>query len=50
MLGFKRLGNASVTISGIELAHKIIKGQFDTSVLGVGEGRAPEVWEAVLAA
>jgi transposase-like protein len=26
MLGFKRFGNATITISGIELAHKIKKG------------------------
>jgi len=33
MLGFKRFGNAAVTISGVELIHKIKKGQFDTSRL-----------------
>jgi hypothetical protein len=31
MLGFKAFGNAEVTLSGIELANKIKKGQFDTS-------------------
>jgi transposase-like protein len=31
MLGFKTSGNAQVTLSGIELANKIKKGQFDTS-------------------
>ena len=31
MLGFKRFGNAVVTISGIELANKIRKVQFNTS-------------------
>jgi hypothetical protein len=30
MLGFKRFDNALVTISGIELAEKIKKGQFKT--------------------
>jgi len=30
MLGFKRFDNAAVTISGIELAEKIKKGQFKT--------------------
>jgi transposase-like protein len=34
MLGFKRFGNAVVTISGIELAEKIKKGQFKTGKLG----------------
>ena len=33
MLGFKRFANEAVTISGIELAHKIKKRQFDTSEL-----------------
>jgi transposase-like protein len=33
MLGFKTFGNAGVTLSGIELANKIKKGQFDTSAL-----------------
>jgi hypothetical protein len=32
MIGFKIFGNAEVTLSGIELANKIKKGQFDTSV------------------
>ena len=31
MPGFKTFGNAQVTLSGIELANKINKGQFDTS-------------------
>jgi transposase-like protein len=48
MLGFKRFGNAAVTIGGIELGHKIRKRQFDTSVLKLNEGRVQEVWEAVL--
>ena len=34
MLGFKRFDNAGVTISGIELAEKIKKGQFKTGKLG----------------
>jgi transposase-like protein len=50
MLGFKQFGNAAVTISGIELAHKIRKRQFDISILGVDEVGVPEVCEAVLAA
>src|SRR5215213_5308058 len=33
MLGFKRFGNAAVTISGIELVNKIRKGEFDASRL-----------------
>jgi hypothetical protein len=50
MLGFKRFENAAVTISGIELIHKIRKGQFDTSEIRLKEWRAEEVWQAVLAA
>jgi putative transposase len=50
MLGFKRFRNATVTISGIELAHKIRKGQFDTSKLSLEKARAGELWQAVLAA
>ena len=34
MLGFKRFDNAAVTISGIELAEKIKKGQFKTGKFG----------------
>jgi transposase-like protein len=37
MLGFKRFENAAVTISGIELIHKIRKRQFDTSEIGLKE-------------
>jgi IS6 family transposase len=50
LLGFKRFKNAAATISGIELAHKIKKGQFNISGLAVDEGKVPQVWEAVLAA
>jgi transposase-like protein len=50
MLGFKRFRNAVVTISGIELAHKIVKDQFDTSTVEQTGIRAQQLWEAVLAA
>nr|QEO74466.1 hypothetical protein [uncultured bacterium] len=51
MPGFKRFRNATVAITGIELAQKLRKGQFDTSGVIVREGaRVPHVWEAVLAA
>jgi len=50
MLGFKTFGNAEVTLSGIELANKIKKGQFDTSeVIGPG-AMILQVWEGVLIA
>jgi transposase-like protein len=50
MLGFNRFGNAAVTISSIELIHKIRKEQFDTSELSLKESRAQEVWQTILAA
>jgi len=50
MLGFKRFAHAAITISGIELAHRIRKGQFDTSQTAQDGVRIPQVWEAVLAA
>ncbi len=50
MLGFKRFGNAVVTISGIELAEKLKKGQFKTCKLGGGKASMSELWSAALAA
>ena len=51
MLGFKSFANAAVTISGIELAQKIKKGQFDIAKFTTGvNARVPEIWEAVLVA
>lgn len=50
MLGFKRFRNAAVTISGIELMHRIRKGQFDLTNLCLKETAAPAVWLAVLSA
>ena len=50
MLGFKRFENAVVTISGIELAEKIQKGQFKTGKLGGAEATMSELWNAALAA
>jgi len=51
MLGFKVINKAAITISGIELAQKIKKGQYNLSVLNQGE-QIPvhQMWEAVLAA
>ena len=50
MLGFKRFENAVVTISGIELAEKIKKGQFKTGKLGSPKAGMSELWNAALAA
>jgi len=50
MLGFKNFGNAAVTVSGIELAQKIRKGQYDTSAVTVRAGaRVPHMRDAVFA-
>ena len=50
MLGFKRFENAAITISGIELAQKIKKGQFGTTQMRLEEAQAQQLLEAVLAA
>jgi transposase-like protein len=50
MLWFKTFGNAEVTLSGIELANKIKKGQFDTSEITGAGAMVLQVWEAVIAA
>jgi transposase-like protein len=47
MLGFKRFVNAAVTISGVELVHRIRKGQFDTSSINQSGVREPQTWELV---
>lgn len=49
MLGFKRFENAAVTVSGIELARKIKKEQFDISMVEQTGVRVQQLWEAVLA-
>jgi hypothetical protein len=50
MLGFKRFATAVITISGIELAEKIKKGQFKTGKLGGCNATMTELWNAALAA
>jgi len=50
MLGFKQFDNAAVTISGIELAEKIKKGQYNTGKLGGRKPTISELWNAALAA
>jgi hypothetical protein len=50
MLGLKQFRNAAITIAGIELMHRIRKGQFGLRRFGV-QGRAvPAIWNAVLRA
>jgi transposase-like protein len=48
MLGFKRFGNAVITLSGIELMHRIRKGQFNLASLRLKDTLAPAVWNVVL--
>lgn len=49
-LGFKRFLCAATSIAGIELMHRIHKGQFSLDQLHVQGQAAPIVWNAVLAA
>jgi transposase-like protein len=50
MLGLKSFASAAITIRGVELMHRIRKGQFDLRALGT-QGQTPsEIWAAVLAA
>jgi transposase-like protein len=48
MLGLKHFRNAAITIAGIELMHRIRKGQFGLQRLGIQGGTARAVWNAVL--
>ncbi|CAB3790529.1 hypothetical protein LMG28138_03006 [Pararobbsia alpina] len=50
MLGFKRFGNAAVTITDIELMHRIRKAPFNLTKLCLKDTAAPAVWKAVLSA
>ena len=50
MLGFKQFRHAAITIAGIELMHRIHKGQFGLRQLGVRGRAAPAIWNAVLGA
>jgi transposase-like protein len=50
MLGFKVFKRAAVMIAGIELLHRIRKGQFDLRSLGVQGQVVSTVWAAVLSA
>lgn len=49
MLGSKRFENAAITIAGVELMHRIRKGQFNLAAR-FKEAAAPAVWNAVLLA
>nr|WP_242681890.1 hypothetical protein [Paraburkholderia hospita] len=44
----ERFRGAASTISGIELTHRIRKGQFDLAKLGLKDAAAPASWNAAL--
>ena len=50
MLGFKDFVSAQITLAGVELLHRIRQGPFALRKLGVAKKKAPEIWNAVLAA
>jgi transposase-like protein len=50
MLGFKRFRTAWVTLAGIELMHRIRKGQINLAGLHFKNSTTPEVWNTVLSA
>jgi transposase-like protein len=50
MLGFKVFDRAAVTIAGVELLHRVRKGQFNLGRLLVRGQAAPAIWNAVLSA
>jgi transposase-like protein len=50
MLGFKRYRNPAITIAGIELMHRIRKGQFNLAKLDLKDTAALAVWNALLSA
>jgi transposase-like protein len=50
MLGFKVFDRAAVTITGVELLHRIRKGQFNLGRLRLKGQAAPAIWNAVLSA
>jgi transposase-like protein len=50
MLGLKSFRTAAVVISGIELAEKIKKGQYQMSKLGGLTATMPKIWQAALVA
>jgi transposase-like protein len=50
MLGLKSFACAAITIRGVELMHRIRKGQFDLGSLATNGQTPSEIWAAVLAA
>jgi hypothetical protein len=50
MVCLQRFSSGAVTISGIELTHRIRKGQLYLAKLRLKNTAAPAVWNAVLSA
>jgi transposase-like protein len=50
ILGFKNFNSAAITLAGVELLHRIRKGQFALSRLQLKDQAAPAIRNAVLAA
>jgi transposase-like protein len=50
MLGFKQFKNAAITLAGVELMHRIRKGQFSLTQLRLKDITVPAIWNAVLSA
>jgi transposase-like protein len=50
MLGFKDFNSAAITLAGVELLHRIRKGQFALGRFHLKNQAAPAIWNAVLAA
>jgi transposase-like protein len=50
MLGFKQFKNAAITLAGVELMHRIRKGQFCLTQLRLKDLTVPAAWHAVLSA
>ena len=46
MLDFKRFRKAATTLAGIELMHRIRKGQFDLAKLGLKDTTVTTVWNS----
>jgi transposase-like protein len=47
MLGLKSFASAAITIRGVELMHRIRKGQFDLRALGTQRQTPSEIWAAI---
>jgi len=50
VLGLKSFASAAITIRGVELMHRIRKGQFDLCAITTQGQTTPEIWAAVLVA